>query len=74
MKLIFLQRADGSMAMGPSAPVPDDFDVQAWADKRRASLRILGVVRVVEQLITAELQPEKGARHGNGRLRQEADD
>ena len=48
MKIIQLVNRDGSRTMGPSAPVPDNFDVQAWAEKRRASLRFIGVVEIVE--------------------------
>jgi hypothetical protein len=51
MKLLILELADGTRTLGPSAPVPDDFDTQVWADKRRASLCLLGIVRVVERSI-----------------------
>jgi hypothetical protein len=54
MKILLLEYADGTRAWGPSAAVPDDFDTQAWADKRRASMRLLGIARVVEQFIEQE--------------------
>jgi hypothetical protein len=51
MKIIELVMADGSITLGPSAPVPDDFDVQQWASRRWASLHLLGVVRVQETFL-----------------------
>jgi hypothetical protein len=41
MKIIELVLRDGSVRLGPSAAVPDDFDVQAWANQRLASLHML---------------------------------
>jgi hypothetical protein len=51
MKIIELVLRDGSVRLGPSAAVPDDFDVQAWANKRLASLQMLGVVEIRETFL-----------------------
>jgi len=53
MKILYLVNRDGTR-WAPSAPVPDDFDTQAWANKRRRSLKLIGVVRVEEQPVPSE--------------------
>jgi len=56
MKLIYLIMHDGARHLATS-PVPDDFDVQAWANERAASLQVLGVVRVEEDLYQEPSMP-----------------
>jgi len=52
MKILYLVNRDGTR-WAPSAPVPDDFDTQAWAEKRKASFKLIGIVRVEEQYLPA---------------------
>jgi len=46
MKTIILVRDDGARTL-VGAPVADDFDVQAWAQSRRAAFALLLIVQII---------------------------
>lgn len=54
MKTIVLVCHDGARTLAFVVPV--DFDTQTWADARRESLRLIGVVKVVEEEVTCPIQ------------------
>jgi len=49
MKSIILVRVDGATTV--VGVVPASFDVQAWAESRKASFALLEIVRVVERVV-----------------------
>ena len=49
MKVLILVRVDGARTV--AGVVPAAFDVQAWAETRRAAFALLEIVQVMEQPI-----------------------